>query len=59
MDKTIHMWQIGCSQCLNVFHHTDYVTCIQFNHVDENYFISGSIDGKVRTWGMRKERVVD
>ncbi|KAL4276751.1 hypothetical protein HN51_059401 [Arachis hypogaea] len=59
MDRTVRMWQIGCNQCLNVFHHTDYVTCIQFNPVDENYFISGSIDGKVRIWGMREERVVD
>lgn len=37
----------------------DTVTCIQFNPVDENYFISGSIDGKVRIWGMREERVID
>jgi len=35
------------------------VTCIQFNPVDENYFISGSIDGKVRIWGIREERVID
>lgn len=35
------------------------VTCIQFNPVDENYFISGSIDGKVRIWGVHEERVVD
>lgn len=35
------------------------VTCIQFNPVDENFFISGSIDGKVRIWGIHEERVVD
>jgi len=35
------------------------VTCIQFNPVNENYFISGSIDGKVRIWGIREERVID
>lgn len=35
------------------------VTCIQFNPVDENYFISGSIDGKVRIWGVSEKRVVD
>lgn len=59
MDKTVRMWKIGCNQCLKVFHHNDYVTCIQFNPVDENYFISGSIDGKVRIWGVHEERVVD
>ncbi|KAE9584223.1 putative transcription factor WD40-like family [Lupinus albus] len=59
MDRTVRLWKIGCNQCLSVFHHNDYVTCIQFNPVDENYFISGSIDGKVRIWGIREERVVD
>lgn len=59
MDRTVRLWQIGCNQCLSVFDHNDYVTCIQFNPVDENYFISGSIDGKVRIWGIREERVVD
>ncbi|XP_004503956.1 uncharacterized protein [Cicer arietinum] len=59
MDKTVRSWRLGCDQCLSVFHHKDFVTCIQFNPVDENYFISGSIDGKVRIWGMREERVID
>lgn len=58
-DKTVCLWQVGCNQCLNVFRHNDYVTCIQFNPVDENYFISGSIDGKVRIWGVSEKRVVD
>lgn len=35
------------------------VTCIQFNPADENYFITGCIDGKVRIWGVSEERVVD
>lgn len=35
------------------------VTCIQFNPMDENYFLSGSIDGKIRIWGVKKQRVVD
>ncbi|OIW15356.1 hypothetical protein TanjilG_26729 [Lupinus angustifolius] len=58
-DKTVRLWQIGYNECHSVFHHKDYVTCIQFNPVDENYFISGSIDGKVRIWGVLEERVVD
>ncbi|XP_019462813.1 PREDICTED: WD repeat-containing protein 44-like [Lupinus angustifolius] len=59
MDKTVRLWQIGCNHCLSVFHHNDYVTCVQFNPVDDKYFISGSIDGKVRIWGICEERVVD
>lgn len=35
------------------------MTCIQFNPIDDNYFISGSIDGKVRIWGLYEKRVVD
>ncbi|CAL0327578.1 unnamed protein product [Lupinus luteus] len=59
-DKTVRLWQIGYNGCRSVFHHKDYVvTYIQFNPVDENYFISGSIDGKVRIWGVFEERVVD
>lgn len=30
----------------------DAVTCVQFNPVDDNCFISGSIDGKVRLWSI-------
>ncbi|XP_022950097.1 WD repeat-containing protein 44-like isoform X2 [Cucurbita moschata] len=58
-DKTVRLWQVGSDQCLNVFHHKNYVTCIQFNPMDENYFVSGSIDGKIRIWGVLKQRVVD
>lgn len=58
-DKTVRMWKIGCDGCLAVFKHRDYVTCIQFNPADEKYFVSGSIDGKVRVWHVLDKRVVD
>lgn len=35
------------------------VTCVAFNPVDDNYFISGSTDGKVRIWDVSSVRVVD
>jgi WD40 repeat protein len=35
------------------------VTCIQFNPVDDNYFISGSLDAKVRLWSIPDRHVVD
>ncbi|XLR07341.1 hypothetical protein S83_035279 [Arachis hypogaea] len=35
------------------------VTCIQFNPVDDNYFISGSLDAKVRIWSIPDRQVVD
>ncbi|KAK8630914.1 hypothetical protein V6N13_079685 [Hibiscus sabdariffa] len=59
VDKTVRLWQVGYDACQKVFLHNDYVTCVQFNPVDEDYFISGSIDGKVRTWAIPGCQVVD
>ncbi|KAF0935199.1 hypothetical protein E2562_031054 [Oryza meyeriana var. granulata] len=58
-DKTVRLWKVGCDGCLGLFKHKDYVTCVQFNPIDERYFISGSIDGKVRVWDALDKRVVD
>lgn len=59
VDKTARLWRVGCDSCLGVFQHSNYVTCLQFNPANESYFISGSIDGKVRLWEILKSRVVD
>ncbi|XP_022723258.1 WD repeat-containing protein 44-like [Durio zibethinus] len=59
VDKTVCMWRVGCDHCLRVFSHCNYVTCVQFNPVDDNYFISGSIDGKLRIWAISGYQVVD
>ncbi|KAE8674688.1 Transducin/WD40 repeat-like superfamily protein, putative isoform 3 [Hibiscus syriacus] len=59
VDKTVRLWQVGCDSCLRVFYHNNYVTSVAFNPVDDNYFISGSIDGKVRFWEVLRCRVID
>lgn len=59
MDKTVRLWKFGCVGCLKIFQHNDYVTCVQFNPVDDEYFISGSIDGKVRIWSVSENHVID
>lgn len=59
VDNTARLWQVGCHKCLRVYHHNNFVTCIQFNPLDDNYFISGSIDGKVRIWDVPGCCVVD
>ncbi|KAJ1273487.1 hypothetical protein BS78_06G284400 [Paspalum vaginatum] len=59
MDKTVKLWDITTSTCLKTFSHTDYVTCIQFNPVDDNFFISGSLDEKVRIWNVRDRKIED
>ncbi|XP_009631166.1 uncharacterized protein [Nicotiana tomentosiformis] len=58
-DKTVRLWQVGHDLCLRVFSHSNYVTCIQFNPVNDEYFISGSIDGKVRIWAVNSCQVLD
>ncbi|KAM1851113.1 hypothetical protein ACFX13_015221 [Malus domestica] len=59
VDKTVRLWQVGCDRCLRVFSHSNFVTCVNFNPLDDNYFISGSIDGKVRIWEIIRCLVVD
>ncbi|KAJ9188169.1 hypothetical protein P3X46_003558 [Hevea brasiliensis] len=58
-DKTVRLWKLGCNQCLEVFSHNNYVTCVQFNPMDDDSFISGSIDGKVRIWAIPGCQVID
>ncbi|KAL8140665.1 hypothetical protein V2J09_006686 [Rumex salicifolius] len=59
MDKTVRLWDLETANCLGMFAHNDYVTCIQFNPVDDDYFISGSLDAKLRIWNIPGRRVVD
>ncbi|XP_024023070.1 WD repeat-containing protein 44 isoform X1 [Morus notabilis] len=59
MDKTVRLWHLSSQSCLKIFSHSDYVTCIQFNPVDDRYFISGSLDAKVRIWSIPDRQVVD
>ncbi|XP_076890071.1 uncharacterized protein LOC143541039 [Bidens hawaiensis] len=59
MDKTVRLWDIETKNCLKIFSHTDYVTCVQFNPADDDYFISGSLDAKVRIWKIPDRYVVD
>ncbi|KAF2314307.1 hypothetical protein GH714_025231 [Hevea brasiliensis] len=59
MDKTVRLWHLSHKTCLKIFSHSDYVTCIQFNPVDDRYFISGSLDAKVRIWSIPDRQVVD
>ncbi|KAL6651214.1 hypothetical protein ACP70R_010139 [Stipagrostis hirtigluma subsp. patula] len=58
-DKTVRLWEIGSANCITVFPHSNFVTCVQFHPANENRFISGSIDGKIRVWDVPRCSVVD
>ncbi|TYJ50911.1 hypothetical protein E1A91_A01G242100v1 [Gossypium mustelinum] len=57
--KGIKLWDLDTKSCLKLFAHNDYVTCIHFNPMDDDHFISGSLDTKVRIWNIPKRQVVD
>ena len=57
MDKTVRLWHVALENCLSVFHHKDFVTSIAFYPNDERYFISGSLDGKLRLWHVIEKKV--
>lgn len=59
MDKTVRLWDMSSKSCLKIFEHNDFVTCIQFNPMDDRFFISGSLDAKVRIWSVPDHQVVD
>lgn len=59
MDESVRLWRVYYDECLATFSHNNFVTCVAFNPVDDNYFISGSFDGKVRIWDVSHCRVVD
>lgn len=57
MDKTVLLWHVSRVECLCIFHHIDFVTTIQFHPRDDRYFLSGSLDGKLRLWNIPDKRV--
>ena len=59
MDKTVRLWYTTMAECLRIFTHQDFVTSIQFNPRNDKFFISGSLDGKLRMWNIPDLKVVD
>lgn len=57
MDKTVRLWHMSKSECLCCFQHIDFVTAIVFHPRDERYFLSGSLDGKLRLWNIPEKKV--
>ncbi|CAJ0935163.1 unnamed protein product, partial [Mesorhabditis belari] len=57
MDRTVKLWHITRTECLCCFQHVDFVTCVAFLPKDDRYFLSGSLDGKLRLWHIPDKRV--
>ncbi|XP_067669114.1 WD repeat-containing protein 44-like isoform X1 [Haliotis asinina] len=57
MDKTVRLWHISRRECLCTFQHIDFVTAIVFHPRDDRYFLSGSLDGKLRLWNIPDKKV--
>ncbi|CAM0137998.1 unnamed protein product [Umbelopsis sp. WA50703] len=52
MDKTARLWHVDRNDCLCIFQHYDIVTSVEFHPKDDRYFLSGSIDAKLRIWNI-------
>ncbi|CEQ41043.1 SPOSA6832_02722 [Sporobolomyces salmonicolor] len=52
MDKTVRLWHVSRSECLCAFQHLDFVTSIAFHPKDDRFFLSGSLDCKLRLWNQ-------
>ncbi|XP_030837707.1 WD repeat-containing protein 44 [Strongylocentrotus purpuratus] len=57
MDKMVRLWHVSRSECLCCFQHIDFVTAIAFHPRDDRYFLSGSLDGKLRLWNIPDKKV--
>nr|BAE24167.1 unnamed protein product [Mus musculus] len=57
MEKTVRLWHISRRECLCCFQHIDFVTAIAFHPRDDRYFLSGSLDGKLRLWNIPDKKV--
>ena len=57
MDKTVRLWHISRKECLCVFQHIDFVTAIAFHPRNDQFFLSGSLDGKLRLWNIPDKKV--
>jgi WD40 repeat protein len=54
MDKTVRLWHISRDECLCAFQHLDFVTSIAFHPRDDRFFLSDSLDCKLRLWNVRQ-----
>jgi WD40 repeat protein len=57
MDKTVRLWHYSRFDSLGIFEHLDYVTSIAFHPRDPRFFVSGSLDCKLRLWSIQEQAI--
>eukprot|EP00698_Gefionella_okellyi_P014207 TRINITY_DN3938_c0_g1_i1.p1 TRINITY_DN3938_c0_g1~~TRINITY_DN3938_c0_g1_i1.p1 ORF type:complete len:266 (-),score=53.79 TRINITY_DN3938_c0_g1_i1:1172-1969(-) len=57
MDKTVRLWHVLRKPCLAVFPHVDFVTSVAFHPCKGQFFVSGSLDSKIRIWDLSEKKV--
>lgn len=55
LDRTVRLWHVSSSECLQKFLHDDIVTAVDFHPHHDRYFVSGCWDRKVRIWDILPE----
>lgn len=58
MDAYARLWHVSRPECLHKFQHPDCVTAVDFHPTEDNYFLSGCLDRKLRIWSLETGRVV-
>lgn len=57
MDRTVKLWHVDRTDCLETFQHDDFVTSVKFHPCDDRFFASGSLDNCVRLWSILESSV--
>jgi hypothetical protein len=52
VDKTVRLWHVAKSEKLQVIRHEDIVTSVDFHPTNEQYFVTGCFDKKLRLWDI-------
>ena len=58
LDCTVRLWHPKHSHCLSIFQHTDCVSSIMFNPAKDSEFVSGAMDGTIRTWDIAERKLI-
>lgn len=57
-DKTVCLWHVSRTECLQFFRHPDIVTAVEFHPAHDRYYISGCFDRKLRVWDIIPDGIV-